>query len=490
MSLSPLPADRWDFTAAAHLLNRAGFGGCPDEIENLQRGGPEKAVRQLLDFTLVRGPLTPLPWAQPDPDRAERFQAMKNATEERRRELRSELQKENRRRLIELHHWWLQRMAVSGAPLQEKLVLFWHGHFATSAQKVKDTYLMWRQNDLFRRLAIGDWPTLLRAVTADPAMLLYLDQAESKPGHPNENFARELMELFSLGEGHYTENDVTEAARALTGLTYDRLKQEPTHRPRLRDPKPKTLFGVTGNFDENDLIRLITQQPAAAIWITGKLWNYFAGTDPSPALSAALVGEFHRTQQHIGPFLETVFRSQAFYAPEVRRNQIKSPVQLLVGACRHLERDLPPAPVAINSLRLLGQELFNPPNVKGWDGGIAWINTSTLLSRHNLALLLTTGENPLPTMARNKAANKRPGNNRGPLRAIAAAPTEKLFSATEKASPEMLVSAVERRLFQAQLPPKDRAALLLYLKAQSETDTHTLLGLLRLALCTPDYQLT
>ncbi len=490
MSLSPLSPSRWDFAAAAHLLNRAGFGGRPAEIEALERGGLEPAIRQLFTFTTAPESAPPPSWAKPDPDRALKFKALKAASEDRRRELRRELQRENRRRMLELQQWWLQRMANTGSPLQEKLVLFWHGHFATSIQKVRDAYLMWRQNELFRQHASGDWPSLLDSITADPAMLLYLDQAESKPEHPNENYARELLELFSLGEGHYTEHDVTEAARALTGLSYDRLKQEPIHRFRLRDPKPKTLFGQTGNYDEKDLVRRITQQPASAVFISNKLWTFFAGTEPAPELGDALAAEFRRQQQRIGPFLEVVFRSEAFYAPNVRRQQIKSPVQLLVGACRQLERELPPAPVAFNSLRLLGQELFNPPNVKGWDGGIAWINTSTLLTRHNLALLLTTGENPLPPSARNQAVSRRPRLSRLQRQPAGAAPVDRLFTMADLASPEALVRAVERRLLQARLGPKDRQTLLEYVQAHGQLTAHELQGLLRLAMCTPDYQLT
>lgn len=487
--LSPLPAARWNYATAAHLLNRAGFGGAPAEIASLQARGLDGAVSHLLNFSAARVPFQEPDWAKPDPQRGEKLKALRNAPATQRQTLRREAQQQQRKHLLELHHTWLLRMHAEGAPLQEKLTLFWHGHFATSAQKVKDAGLICRQNDLFRRHAAGHWPSLLNAITTDPAMLLYLDQADSKPGQPNENYARELMELFSLGEGHYSEQDVSEAARALTGLAYDRVHQVATHRRRLKDARPKTLFQETGDFDEKDVVRLITRQPAAAPFITGKLWNFFAGTDPSPALAAALATEFRRVDQQFSPFLVTLFRSAAFYAPEVQRRQIKSPVQLLIGACRHLERDLPPAPIAHNSLRMLGQELFNPPNVKGWDGGIAWINTNTLLTRHNLALLLTTGENPLPAMGKVSKAPRTRSARARPLPASAVS-VDQLFAAADRQSPESLVSAVERRLFQGRTSEQDRAALLKYVVAQGELDAQDLLGLLRLAMCTPDYQLT
>jgi len=489
--LAPLPAAQWDAAAAAHLLNRAGFSGSPADVRRLQARGVDGAVDHLLDFSTARVPFSEPEWAKPDPRRAEKLKKARTATEEERRQMRREAQQQHRAHLLELHYTWLQRMHSDGAPLQEKLALFWHGHFATSAQKVKDAGLMCRQNDLFRRNAAGHWPAMLDAVTQDPAMLLYLDQAESKPGHPNENYARELMELFSLGEGHYSEQDVTEAARALTGLTYDRLNQVAVHRRRLRDPKPKTLFGETGDYDEKDVIRLITRQPSAAPFITSKVWTYFAGTEPTPELAGALTATFRQSGQQFAPFLRVLFRSAAFHRPEVRRQQIKSPVELLVDACRQLERELPPPLVCHNLLRLLGQELFNPPNVKGWDGGLAWINTNTLLSRHNLALLLTTGENSLPGGGPGKGVNAaRAARERLRHRSAGAADVARLFTADDRKSPENLIRSLEQRLFQTRVNPKDRAALVDYLRSRGEWEDHDLRGVLRLAMCTSDYQLT
>ncbi len=486
--LKPVSSERWNFSAAAHLLNRAGFGGPPAEIERLAALTPTAAVAELTRYDEAATAALKPDWAKPDPERAEKLRRVRDASPEERKELQKEAQREQRRRMLELQDGWLKLMAGGPHPLQEKLTLFWHGHFATSVTKVKDAYLMWRQNDLLRRLGAGDWLTLLREVTRDPAMLVWLDQAQSKPAHPNENYARELMELFTLGEGHYTEKDVTEAARALTGLTLDRLKQEPTFRPRLRDAERKTLFGQIGNFNGDDLLKLIVAQPQSARFITAKLWRFFAGTEPSPELAEALAAEFRRHDNRFRPFLQTMFLSEEFHSPVVVRQQIKSPVQLLVMACRQLERELPGPLIDSNALRNLGQEPFNPPNVKGWDGGIAWINTNTLLSRHNLALLLTTGENSLPAVARKPAAKKiatRVLNRLSPP----AANADKIFTAEDRKSPERLLAVVERRFLNAPLRAQDRAALSDYLHAQGDLDNHDLLGLIRLAMCTADYQL-
>ena len=203
--LRPLPNERWNFATAAHLLNRAGFGGPPVEIERLVALGPARAVSSFIDDEGLPE-ATPDPvWAKPDPDRAERLQAARQANPEERRKLQQAEQKNQRERLVELRAWWLHRMAAGTGPLREKMTLFWHGHFATSAVKVRDAYLMWRQNDLFRRLGTGNWLQLLIEAAEDPAMLIWLDQAQSRKEHPNENFAREVMELFTLGERHYTE---------------------------------------------------------------------------------------------------------------------------------------------------------------------------------------------------------------------------------------------------------------------------------------------
>ena len=245
--LKPLSQDRWNYQAAAHLLNRAGFGGTPAEIQKLVQLGPEKAVAHFVDYETIPDDTGKPSWAEPEPDRASRFMAAQRSSEEERRKLLRERQQQDRQRTVELRHWWLKRMATGPRPLQEKLVLFWHGHFATSIEKVREPYLMWMQNDIFRRMAMGNWLDLLVEVGKDPAMLVWLDQAQSRKEHPNENFAREVMELFALGEGHYTEKDISEGARALTGWSYDRAHQRFVERPFAHDRGDKTIFGKTGN---------------------------------------------------------------------------------------------------------------------------------------------------------------------------------------------------------------------------------------------------
>jgi uncharacterized protein (DUF1800 family) len=343
--LKPLRPERWNETLAGHLANRAGFGATPAEIAELTHMGVEKAVARFVDFESVSDP-TPAPeWAKPDPERAAKLAAARKAGEEERRRLQREEQQAQRQRIVELRGWWLQRMAKGPRPLQERMTLFWHGHFATSVEKVRDAYLMWRQNELFRRLATGNWLQLLTEVGKDPAMLIYLDQAQSRKGKPNENFAREVMELFALGEGNYTEKDITEGARALTGWSYDRMTQKFVERPLFHDRGEKTIFGKTGQFDGEDFIKLIVAQPQAGRFITAELWRYFVAEELPEAVAAELTATFRAGGMNFKPVLREIFRSEAFYATGVIRNQVKSPVQWLVGSVRLLERELPPAQV-------------------------------------------------------------------------------------------------------------------------------------------------
>ncbi|MCC6235505.1 MAG: DUF1800 domain-containing protein [Verrucomicrobiales bacterium] len=391
MSLTPLNAERWNDEAAAHLLNRAGFGGPPDWIREFRELGLAGAVDRLLSgWKGTEGAVGP-EWAKPDPERGAKLSQWRAAPEAERREMRQQQQELMRNRVLELRRWWLDRMVTASRPLEEKMVLFWHGHFATSVQKVKDPYLMFRQLQTFRRHAAGSWQALLMDVTRDPAMLVWLDQAQSRREQPNENYAREVMELFALGEGHYAEQDVKDAARAFTGLTLDRVRQEAAWRPRAHDDGLKQVLGRSGRLKPEDVIQQIVLQPQASRFLCAKLWRFFAG-DPAPAgVVGALAEVFERNDRRVEPVLRALFRSAAFYEPGVVRTQIKSPVQWLVMALRQLERPLPEGDRASLALKQLGQDLLAPPNVKGWDGGVAWINTSTLTLRQQYASMLVLG---------------------------------------------------------------------------------------------------
>jgi hypothetical protein len=491
--LKALPAERWNYEAAAHLLNRAGFGGPPAVIQKLADLSPDAALSTLLDYEQYADPTPDPDWAKPDPEGVKRLRdAAKNASQDERRKMYQEEARIQNQRLMELRGWWLNRMAKGPRPFQEKMVLFWHGHFATSFEKVRNAYYMWRQNELFRRLATGNWQELLTFAGKDPAMLIWLDQAESRRPHPNENFAREVMELFALGIGNYTEQDVTEGARALTGWSLDRMNQEYVYRPVFHDNGAKTFLGISGNLNGDDVIGQIVAQPAASRFITAKLWNYFAGQMPSADLNSALAAEFRENGNNFKPFLRVMFRSEEFYDPAIVRNQVKGPVQWLVGTARVLECDLPPTQICEGITRRMGQDLFAPPNVKGWDGGISWITTTTLLDRYNTAAILVQGAD-IPR-ARLEGMPQMDQMAAGPQGAqaervhVGGVNLEKILTPDERADKDRVVAALQHRLLQTSLKVDQVKALGEFLSVRGKLNDTDIRAAIRLVMCTPEYQ--
>lgn len=279
--------------------------------------------------------------------------------------------------------WWLHRMRHTPAPLVEKMTLFWHGHFATSAAKVRESELMLQQNDLFRRHALGSFAELVRGIARDPAMLLYLDSATNRKVHPNENFSREVMELFCLGLGNYTERDIQELARCFTGweIQHGAFK----FNQYQHDYASKTVLGKTGKFDGDEGLAIILDQPAAADFLCGKLARFFVSDNEpfTPQQIAPLAQRFRESDLNVAPVLETIFTSRLFFSEAAIGGKVRSPIELGVGLLRAMDGTTNMVQLA-NRLRELGQMPLYPPNVKGWDGGRVWINSSTLLGRANL----------------------------------------------------------------------------------------------------------
>ncbi len=477
--LSPLAPSEWTYAKAAHLLNRAGFGGTPEEIQKLVELGPAKAVSSLFEFS--KSPGAPLPeFARPDPNRVAKMEEMRAAPEgQEKKELRKQMVEQQRRMLLEFRHWWLEQMAASTAPLREKLVLFWHGHFATSSQKVRDSWLMIQQNAIFRYYAAGNWLGLLTAVSKDPAMLIWLDQAQSRKDHPNENFAREVMELFTLGEGHYTERDVTESARAFTGWSLERATEQFVFRPNFHDPGSKSVLGTTATLQGDDVLRIIVSQPQAAEFIMRKLWVFFANDTPAPETVRALAALLRKERYEFHPVLEAMFRSREFYENSVMRQQVKSPVQWLVGTVKLLDREMPRPQVATQILRSMGQDLFVPPNVKGWDGGLAWITTNNLLNRYNTAYFLIFGQNPLNAGEGKKGARAK----------SSVVNATRIFPEEARTDKAKALAYLEQRFIQGALKPAQQRALRDFLEGAGELDEADLLHAIHLAMATPEYQL-
>ncbi len=503
----PKAESSWTLHEAAHLLSRAGFGGGPLEIKNLHALGREKAVESLIHPAESLDAF-PLPeWStreQAAADmraRAEQFRETKKAMrglspEEAakiKREAQQQFNKESRQHGLEAQGWWFRRMLMTRAPLREKMTLFWHDHFATSIQKVKLPALMMFQNELFRKNAFGSSKEMTQTILLDPAMMLYLDTQNSKKGKPNENFAREVMELFTLGEGSYTEQDIREAARAFTGYQINRKDGTVFHDKRQWDSSDKTVFGETGPHDGKAVIDLIFKKKEAARFISKKIWEFFVADSPPAAAIDSLAGTFTRGNFEIAPLLREIFLSKEFYSTSVMRAQIKSPIQYLVALLKELEITTPPVGFPITAQLQLGQILFLPPNVAGWDWGQAWINTNTLLTRYNLAGFLTKGA----SMDKNTMADsggKVPGMAKVPNRmgrAWEGPDYEKIVPRALRNDPALMVDSLIQRFFQSPLPDKARASFIEYAASKKgEIFTNKETGeLCHLILSTPYYQL-
>ncbi len=324
----------------------------------------------------------------------------------------------NQAEINDLRAWWLEQMISTKTPLRENMTLFWHGHFTSATSKVLNfAQSFYQQNETFRRYALGNFREFLKAVTLDPAMMAYLDMERSNKAHPNENYARELMELFTLGVGNYTEKDVQEIARAFTGWTLDAPPGcVKVNRPTLpenmqfasitrdgmaatfvaaqHDDGEKTVFGKTGRFGVDEVLDLIVRQPACGRYVAGRLIAYFGANDPQGRLRERMAAAFRDSHYEIRPMLKVLFTSAEFYDPAARGARIKGPVRLLVGACRDLRLTGTATPSLVQLTAAYGQELFNPPTVKGWPSGVAWISASTLPLRYRLGEALVEGKTP------------------------------------------------------------------------------------------------
>jgi uncharacterized protein (DUF1800 family) len=494
--LTPLTPDSWNYANAAHLLNRAAFGGAPGEIEAAREKGLPKIVSELVDASAGAANLPAPPWAQPRNIREIRMSIREEKSEPgERKDKRREFRQMEGENILDLRRCWLGHMMTTPAPLVEKMTLFWHGHFATSVEKVKDGYWMWRQNDKLRRDALGNFATLTKEISRDPAMMIYLDLQQSRKEHPNENWARELMELFTVGIGHYTESDIRESARAFTGYRIDMTNQQFRFAPRQHDDGPKTFMGKTGPWNGDDIIDVLMKQPACSQFLARKLWRFFAEDEPSAQIVDAVAARIREHNFEMRPVLREIFSSREFYSDAAMRNQIKSPVQYLIQTTKLLATELPAAPVAQNAMRQMGQILFAPPNVKGWDGGKAWVSTSTLLFRYNFANYLINGDAMRPAADPSKQNGADLGFRRGPI--FADIPrrdpidVNKVIPAELRGKPTELVAHLSTRLFQAPVPENERDAFLQYLKAREpDTGDGTMRGLLHLMMSTPQFQLT
>jgi len=502
----PKAQTSWTREEAAHLLNRAGFGGAPSAINDLHAMGREKAVDFLLQPTELPDAFAEPEWCKPEKVAEEarrRFQLIRDnriasrdmtpeEADRKRREIQQIFQRDERRRGMEAQGWWLDRMLKSQAPLREKMTLFWHDHFATSAQKVREPILLVRQNQLFRSHAMGNFKKLTHKITQDGAMMLYLDLQNSKKGKPNENFAREVMELFTLGQGNYTEEDIRQAARAFTGYSINRLSGEVSFNKKQWDETEKNFLGAKGNFDADGIVDIIFQQEQSARYVPTKLWEFFAYEEPPTSAVDDLAKTFRDSKFNVSSVLREIFLSKEFYSEKCMHSQIKSPIQFFVQLLKQLEIPEVPDAYALYVQAQLGQILYAPPNVAGWDWGKAWINTNTLLTRYQIAGHLCKAGN---TEAPDKNLSKVKGfaMPKGGMNVASAGPNyDALVPRDARDNIEKMVDSLIDRLFQRPLSGNVRESFIAYGNEKKGVifTNQEVAELIHLMMSTPHYQLT
>lgn len=362
---TPTADEPWDRKRIAHLFRRAAFGATPAEIDTALADGFPKTLERLI-------------LGRPDADGLlELFSETGEFYDE----------------PSKLRMWWLYIMLEGGHPLREKLTLFWHNHFATSYAKLRSTELMYKQNVTLRKHALGKFRPFLLDMSKDTAMLVWLDSNRNVVGAPNENYAREVMELFSLGVGNYTEKDIQEAARAFTGWHHDPGVTTFEYNPALHDEGEKTVLGQKGTWTGSDIVRICCDQPACAKFLVGKLYAYLVSETPPPkGFLTPLEERFRKSDYNISDLAATILGSRLFFSTHAYRKRVKWPVEYVLESFQAVTPGRVPLSDLVDPLAKMGQSLFSPPNVKGWRTGTDWLNSATLLARNNFAETVALGE--------------------------------------------------------------------------------------------------
>lgn len=474
-------------TKNQHLLWRAAFGPMAEVQTDIDRLS-QKALWKMLVVSSANTPGRISVSGLKLPDESPAMAATNEADKANKGRL---FRIQSRQDLQKMNLTWLSEMINSQAQLREKLSLFWHGHFAC---RLVNSPFQEQLLHIIRSNALGNFGTLLREVSKSPAMLQFLNNQQNKKAHPNENFAREVMELFTLGRGNYSENDIKEAARAFTGWGFN-LQAQFVDRPRFHDDGEKTVLGKTGNFNGDDVLNLLLESKQTAYFITKKVYRYFVHENVDEARVKWLSARFYANKYEILPLLEDIFTADWFYGEKNIGNKIKSPIELIAGIRRYLPMQLSNADSQLVYQRLLGQILFLPPNVAGWPGGKSWIDSSTLMVRLQLPKIFSSNEtvNISPKsdddlnmgMMEQKAlqAKRKFISATGGAAEIDWAPLAKAFESTKR---EELAQKVTDSLLQAasrvQTPVMQR-----YLDETSRDNY--IKSVVINVMCTPEYQL-
>ena len=479
----PLPASLWDEAAARHLLQRVGFSSTPTETARVLHDGPSATLQRYFSH---------MP-AFPAPDKVAKFSAdspeimkkLRGAEGPEKKRARQLAQEQSREAMFDLTVRWMQLASHPDNSPAEKWLLFLSDVWVVSFEKVKSAALIYQHQDYLRRCALSTAPLLAKAMTRSPAMITYLDLQESKRDAPNENFARELFELFTLGEGHYTEQDIKQAARAFTG--YRHTLEDFNFVPRQHDDGVKTIFGHSGRYTGDDVVDLVFRQPAASSFLAREMVRFYLSEAPLPeAFTDSLGSSWAAHGFGLPNLLYSFFSSRAFYAAEFRDNFIKSPVQFFLGLTQDLQLQVAPLPrQVVNVLRQMGQMPFDPPNVRGWVGGRAWINSATLAARRLLIEALVhplnrNGLNADEQAALDAAAGKAP---------VAYTLANDQFAAWGKLPPAEASNLLLSRSLPARQGGPLAAQIAAFLADGRNNPTATTRAALATLLESPDYQL-
>lgn len=370
-------------TKNQHLLWRAGFGPAVEQLPDLSKYAPVQYYKAVVKASEKK----PRYINVANPQLISMYENYMDAgkrsalTPDERRDFA----RRQREAVRDLNIYWLKEMVASPAQLREKMAFFWHGHFACRNQNIFYNQLLLQ---VVRENALGNFGTLLKEVSHSAAMLNFLNNQQNRKGRPNENFAREVMELFTLGRGNYTENDIKEAARAFTGWTAN-PRGEFVFRKNQHDDDVKTFMGKRGDFDGDDILNILLKNKQTAKYITQKIYRFFVNENTDDQIITQLADGFYKSDYDIGKLMKTIFTSEWFYSEKNIGARIKSPVELLAGIQRMVPMELDNDNVLMNLQRLLGQQLLYPPNVAGWPGGKSWIDSSTLMTRMRIPQMFT-----------------------------------------------------------------------------------------------------
>ncbi|MEM9053636.1 MAG: DUF1800 domain-containing protein, partial [Bacteroidota bacterium] len=356
-----------------HFHSRFGFGLSLDDYLGFKKG-EEFNEYQWLENQLRSNKVKPLPTSKTVKPFSPKEMAMNKAD-------RQEKIKEDRKIILKINRQWIKQMATNESPLQEKMALFWHDHFACSP---KSSFMASSYLELIRREALGKFRSLLHGISKEPAMLLYLNNQQNRKGHPNENFAREVMELFTLGIGNYSEQDIKESARAFTGWSVGKDKKYKLNE-RQHDYGSKVFFGEKKNWTGEEIIDRILEEKRAAEYVSGKMAKYFLGTEPSQDLQNKLTEKFYKSDYEVSSVIRALAESDEFWSEKNIGQDILPPVELLVRMERDFQLNTDDSNFEIIVQKSLGQVIFQPPNVAGWPSGKGWIDTSTLPTRLSLS---------------------------------------------------------------------------------------------------------